>query len=113
MGVVLVIEGGSVPVDVDVNVGDFDGVTDDTGEVEGNIGAFGDWGWDVVGVIGVEGEDIGVISALTIGDISSSLEVSDFALHKLFDKVGFGEVLWVEEWDFDTGFEDAHVFIYF
>ena len=51
MSVVLVIEGGSVPVDVDVNVGDLNGITDDTGKVEGNIGSFDSWGWDVGGVV--------------------------------------------------------------
>ena len=99
LGVVLVIEGGSVPVDVDVNVGDFDGVTDDTGKVEGNIGSLDSWGWDVVSVVGVEGEDTGIIRACSVYDISSSFEVGDFALHKLFDEVSLGEVLWFEEWD--------------
>ena len=110
---VLVIEGGSVPVDVDVNVSDFNGVADDTGEVEGNIGSLDTWGWDVVGVVAVESEDTGIISALTVGDITGSLEVGDLALHKLFDEVGLGEVLWFEEWDGDTGFEDGHFSLVF
>ena len=107
---VLVIEGGSVPVNVDMDVSDFDFVTDDTGKVEGNILSLDSWGWDVVGVVGIESEDSGFVVALRVGDITSSLEVGDFAHHKLFDEVGLGEVLWSEEWDGDTGFEDGHLF---
>ena len=109
LGVVLVIKGRLVPVDVNVDVGNGDGVINGTGKVECDVRSFNSWSWDVVGVILVEGESTSIIITLSVDDISGSLEVGDFAHHKLFDEVGLGEVVWVEEWDLDTGFEDGHV----
>ena len=64
---VLVVKGGSVPVDVDMEVLDGDLVGNDTGEMEANVLSLDQWVWRVVGGGAIELEDTEVIIALGVG----------------------------------------------
>ena len=109
LGVVFIIEGRFVPVDVDVDVGNKDLVGNDTSEVEADVATFGDWVWGVASVVSVKGEDSSVIIALSVFNNTGGTEWGVFVGHKLFDEAISSVVLWVEEWDLDTGFENAHL----
>ena len=74
LGVVLVVERGAVPVDVDVHVFDFDLVSNDTEEVELDLASLHNWVWLAGGLRVVECEGVGVIIALGESNLSE-LEV--------------------------------------
>ena len=67
---VLIIEWGAVPVNVDVDVGEGSLVTEHSSEVQVEIRPFHNWSWVVVGVVTVECELTHIIVALLVGNIS-------------------------------------------
>jgi len=68
--VVLIIQWGTVPVNVDMDVLKSARVSEDTGQVEGDVAVLHKRSWVVVGVVGVEGELADVVVALLINHIS-------------------------------------------
>ena len=68
---VLIVEWGLVPVDVDVEVGEGTMVTEDTGEVQGNIISLVGRGGSVESVSVLESEGTNIIIALRIDDNTS------------------------------------------
>ena len=94
---VLVIEGASVPVNMDMEVGDGDGVTDDTSKVEGNVLALDKWVWVGSGVGLVEREDTEIVVALSEGNISGSLDHVGSGFKEVLDEIVLRVVSWVEE----------------
>ena len=97
-GDVLVIEGGPVPVDMDVNVVDINSLGDDSSEHERDLGSLNNWVWGVGSLLGVKSESTGIIITLKVGNSTEvvwSLHLSalDEALHKVLGE----EVLWGED----------------
>ena len=97
---VFVVEWGSVPVNVDVDLLDLHGGRDDTSEVEGKVDSLGDWVWGDGGHGFIEGEFVFFVSALVEDDFSG---VDDLSLLEGLDhglsNVSLHEVGWVEDWE--------------
>ena len=97
--VVLVIEWGTVPVNVDMDVFEGSLVTKNTSEVQVEVRALHNWRWFVVGVVTIESELTGIVITLLVSNISKIIRgrekelVSRLkeALHKLLSR-HLGEV---------------------
>ena len=97
---VSVVEGGSVPVNMDMDVVLGHGVGDNTSEVEGDVGSLGEWLWECGGAGWVEGEDTGIIGAAGEGNISGCFEGvgwCDNLLEEVLGNWDSQEVDWVED----------------
>ena len=68
---VLVVEGGTVPIDMNVDIIDVDIWSKNTSKGEGEVRALGDWIWGVVSGMGIEFEATDVITALFISDLTA------------------------------------------
>ena len=66
--VVLVIEGGSVPVNMNMDVIVVGFSTEDTSKLKGDIGSLDKWIWSVSGLLGVEAENTSIIITLRVGN---------------------------------------------
>ena len=68
--VVLIIERGTVPVNMDVDVGEGSLVTENTSKVQVEVRALHNWSWIVVGVVTVKSELTDIVIALLVSNIS-------------------------------------------
>ena len=110
--VVLVVEWGTVPVNMDVHIADIDIAIQTANEVEGNVRSLDQWVWGGGGAVGVEGEDTLVVRALRPGDLTIAgldlvtsedvLGLVGGALDQLWQQVDLHEVLDVEWGDLDN-----------
>ena len=65
---VLVIEWGTVPVDVNVDIVNMDVVREDTSKIESEVATLSNWIWVVGGGCCIKGEGSGVIMATSISN---------------------------------------------
>ena len=71
---VLVIEWGAVPIDMNVNVVNMDVVREDTSENEGDVDSLSKWVWRVEGGRSIELEATGFIFTLAVRDFTSIMK---------------------------------------
>ena len=96
IGMVLVVEWSTVPVNMNVDLGKRDVVGEGSNHFQSNILSFDEWVWISMSRVGVEGEDTLVIVALSPLNLGSGLDHL-FTVEELLGGSGGGlEELWHE-----------------
>ena len=100
--VVLIVEGSSIPVNVNMNVGDFHVITDDTSEIELKIASLGQWLWGVSSLLVIQGEDTNIILTLGDGNLTrGTRDINEGGLgsEKTLEDVVVGKVSLIHDWE--------------